>query len=427
MLLTRRILPAIGVAALLLATLPGAGGAQEASSLPSSYSGTASAVAARISLTFKGFPITDVPVDGGGPTAQAVLDSLGSTNGYAAFPDPGSFLVGLPGLAVGLLNTGAAGLPSIRLPSIPAYPLAISTDGTNADQSLGSGPYELTSSSTPERSEATATAGLATPLGAVALLRSEASVKPDGSTIVAKAATTLEGLTIGPLSVGKIVSTATYKLDSSGTATPATDLRVSSIKVGGIAVDLTGDGIVAAGNNVPLSVGGVLSKLLAGAGITVKLLGAQSFPNKVVAPAVQITIPYSAGSTPLPLLGPVSGNLTLTLGAATAELSGTASSADVGGGTGDVGTSIDASGSGGADLGSVDPGATTDLPPLPAGAAVVNTPAGSGGPSQPLGDVVPALAAHLDVDLRTLYLVIGAGALAALALGHLIRRLGVRR
>ncbi|HEY0397116.1 MAG TPA: hypothetical protein VGF00_01930, partial [Acidimicrobiia bacterium] len=65
---------------------------------PAPFTATASAMGTRIKITIPGGPLTDTPVDAGGPTAQATLDSLGTSQGYAAFPDPGAFVLSVPGL-----------------------------------------------------------------------------------------------------------------------------------------------------------------------------------------------------------------------------------------------------------------------------------------------------------------------------------------
>src|SRR5438094_180719 len=92
------------------------------------FSGSAAAGGVRATLAVPEAPVTNTPVDGGGPTAQVQVDSLGTSTGYAAFPDPGQLVVSIPGLAVGLLSGGPGGVP---IPSPPPYPFAVSSDPTS--------------------------------------------------------------------------------------------------------------------------------------------------------------------------------------------------------------------------------------------------------------------------------------------------------
>lgn len=421
MRLTRR--RAAVAAALLvgpvLVSLAGSGLAQEAADDgPTSFSGTASALATRITFRFEGFPVTDIPVDGGGPTAQAALDSLGTTSGYAAFPDPGTFLAGAPSLVTGLVSSGVAGLPGIQLPPLPNFPLSVSSDNTRSEQTIGAGPYALSAKSSDRASTAESTAGLATPGGNVALLRSSASVAREGDSVVSHATTTLEGLTLGPLTIGKVTSTARYELDASGTTTSSTDLRISGARIGGVSVDLTPQGLDVAGIVIPIPIEDTLGALLGAAGITVDFLAPQELADRVIAPALRLTIPYESPQ-PIPGIGAVKGDIAITVGAATAEMSGVPFAGDTGtdgsidlGGTDDLsgGVSTPDLGSGGVDL--------PDLAPVP------RVP-GSGGQPVDVPVVNTAVREVLELDLRSLYLVVGAGALTTLAISRLIRRMGV--
>ena len=110
------------------------------------FSGTASADGVRVSLTIPSFLIIENFVDGGGPSAQASLDSLGTSRAFASLPYPGETAVALPGL-VGTL-TGK---------SIPAYPFYVSTSNPTALDSHADQPgYHLASHSDPSSSSASA-------------------------------------------------------------------------------------------------------------------------------------------------------------------------------------------------------------------------------------------------------------------------------
>src|SRR5438445_6738615 len=103
------------VAAIAAACVLGAGGIAlpRHASAESSFNGVAGADGVRLTVFNATAPVAQTPVDGGGPTAQASLDSLGSSKAFASYPYPGDILIAVPGLLAGL--TG--------LPAPPGYPL----------------------------------------------------------------------------------------------------------------------------------------------------------------------------------------------------------------------------------------------------------------------------------------------------------------
>jgi hypothetical protein len=285
------------------------------------FSASVSATTTSLRVVSSGAPGTDTPVDGGGPTAQVAVDSGGSSTAYAAFPDPGGLVLSGPGLVVGLLAGGAGGLPPIRLPSPPAYPFYVASDaGGVPEQSAGNGPYHISARSEATAGSATATGGFRSELaGNVALTTAESSIGSTAEGLTARATSDTQGVAIGPLTIGEIRSTATQILGRDGGVTPSTSLAISGLKVGTLPVAVTGDGVVVGGAPTPLPLNETMAKLLAPSRITFEVLSAQTFPGKVVAPAVRITIPVpisadNAGGT----------TLSLVLGGATAALSASA-------------------------------------------------------------------------------------------------------
>lgn len=419
-----------------------------------SFSGSAAAGGVLLTVVAPGAPATDVPVDGGGPTAQVAVDSIGTSVGYAAFPDPGKFFVSVPGLAVGLLAGGAGGLPPLDLPSLPGYPFYVASDPDTAPEvSVGSGPYRLAASSTPQASEASATAGLETDVGNAALASSTASVAPSASGgVVAKATARLQGLSVGPLTIGQVSSTATQTMDEGGTITPSTDLEIAGMRVGNVPVALTPKGFVAGGETTPVAVNSSLADMLKGTGITVELVAPQNFPDRVVAPAIRISFPFAIPGAK------DSGTATMIIGSATTSLVGAAATGAVDlpvGSGGDL-PHDGFAGDGGANPSGTDGGVGTDggIGSL-GGAAMADNgdSAGSqeaaGGESGPSDATLPvsggadqlvsagslpaatvaggsSAIAVTKLDLRTVYLVVLLGALAVSAAGAGIRRLGVR-
>ena len=141
---------------------PGLVGASEGDATPG-FSGSAAATGIRITMKSSNIPFTDTPIDAGGPTAQVVADSGGTSQGYAAVPDPGPIVIGGPGLAAGVLAGGVPGVvPPTKLPQEPpGYPFYVHSDaGAAPEQKLGSGPFELDATSTPGASKSSARTGL---------------------------------------------------------------------------------------------------------------------------------------------------------------------------------------------------------------------------------------------------------------------------
>lgn len=390
------------------------GGAQEATS-PPAYAATSSARGVLVRIEIPGFPATRVPVDSGGPTAQVGADSLGTSTAYAAFPDPGDLVITGPGLVAGLLAGGAFGLPPIDLPEVPPYPLAVSSDTyITPSASMGSGPYELKAESEPNRSEASATAGFrADAAGRASLVTSTASVVGSADEVVVRARSDIEGLTIGPLTIGQITSTATQTLTSDGTVQQSTDLEISAIKIAGIAVSLGPDGIGIANQTVPIPVDSSLTNLLSAAGISVKFIEPQEFDNTVVAPTIEITMPFE-----VPEIGP--GTMTVVFGYTSATMSGgslteppaslpeptSSEHADQSGTGGPVGPPT------------MDLGGSSPQPTSPADELAGSTRTSSFDPADaPLLDLF---------DIRSAYLVLVGSSLVMSLVGLVIRTLGVR-
>jgi hypothetical protein len=289
------------------------------------YDGSASAVGMSLTLTSRGAPLTDTPLDIGGPTAQAAAASYGSSVGYAAFPDPGPVAVSGPGLATGLIKGGVAGAPPIPLPfTSPDYPLYVQATPGSGRQRSGSGPYVLSADSTPSATSASATGGVAgQATGDLAALDSSASVISTGENAISAAETGLRGLAIGPLTIGEVRSVASVTLTPNGTLTPTTSLTISGVKIGGLAVQLSTEGLSAAGQVYPVPLNEDLAHTLAASGITATFVAPQSSAGKVVAPALRIVFPfpYTVGEG-----AKGTSTATLTIGAATAAMLGSAAS-----------------------------------------------------------------------------------------------------
>jgi hypothetical protein len=205
-----------------------------------------------------------------------------------------------------------------------------------------------------------------------------------------------------------------------------TDLVISGAQVGGIGVNLREEGLDVLGVPAPLPLSDTLADLLASADMSVQFLEAQEFEDRVVAPGLRITMPYTMPL--IPQVGQFSGTATMTIGQATASLvAGTSGSLDAPADIpldstplpGDAVALPDASFPTIGDEGGL------DTPPLPtpgpeSAPGSLNDSSGSG--VQPVAAIGPESL----IGIESVYLVVVAGAVLALAGGNLIQRLGGR-
>lgn len=382
------------------------------------FSGSASAFGVQTRVEIAGFPLTDVPINGGGPTASVTGDSIGSGLSYAAFPDPGQFLTTLPDTVVGLASAGVGGLPGIDLPTVPRIPVYITADAGTPSSNAGSGPYSLSATVRPNGSTARAQGGLsADVLGNLGLVRSSASVvKGLDGTVEATAVSLVEGLTVGPLTIGQLRSVATVTQSPDGTLDRDSDLAIEGVRIAGLAVSITPEGLDVAGNVVPLPVGELLDTILGAAGMSVDLLAPEEYDERVVSPALRITVPLSSQGASIPGLGEVKGNLQVVLASSTAHLSPTAPDESI--------ASDDSEGSG--------IGVLPDLPSSGSPGGLDLSPVGTGGTTtRPVGNPIEGLpqqriGQYELFDVESLYLTLAGAGAVLLLISQMIRLLGVR-
>ena len=369
------------------------------------FTATASADAVRSTVTIRNAPLTDSPVDGGGPSAQAQLDSTGTSKAFSSAPYPGDTAINLPGTAAGF-----------GVPCVPSYPFYIASNYPLSPKgSVDQGPYHLDAESGPQQSQAEARAGTAdSTSGATASTLSNAStqVADDGSVLAAAKAET-QSLTVGALRLGSVTSAATVHLKTDGSLDRTTSLDVTGVSVGGVAVGFGPSGFTVAGTTVPFPNADQLTSLLAAQKTTLSYLQPQQTDTGDVAPALQITTVQNVpGQNP--------ANITLVLGRAVASVEGVAVPPDtpsaVAGGS--IGTS------------------TPDIPGTPASPGTPAIP----GSSLPVASVAsprtPLAATPITRAVRrqaidgiggsSIYLVVAGGGLLALGLAQAMSQLGVR-
>ena len=420
---------ALAMTCVPLAVVAGSRPAQAtAGATTSIFHGSAAAYGVRATYLVNGIPLTKTPFDGGGPTAQAAVDAgLNRSTGYAASPDPGEFFAAGPGLAAGAVGGGVPGvLPPISgLPSPPDYPLLVRSDtGTNPRVSAGQDPVKVSAQSTPAASHSQATFGMAGDnAGGGAVSTASVSHATDGSG-VATATADLRGITVGPLTLGHLISSVTKTLKADGTVVPSTTLEISGATLNGTPVDFDPKAFA------PLN--STMSTLLKNSGLDVQFVAAEDYPNsgRVIAPGLKISMPIPQ-SPQIPGLGQFSGTATYFIGFATAEITPPGGIPTSAGATGDTTPSPMAP------VG-VQPNAAV----RPAGTpltAMLNQPVVS--PAVPSGaatapavvDAPPTVLTHFEPvaapefsgkDIRSVYLLAVAAVVAAIAAGLRIVRLG---
>lgn len=285
----RRLRRVAGAGLLLLAasgtglmTGPGAGAADARSLV-----GVAAASGMRATYTVPDYVVVSEFFDGGGPVAQANVDTTGKATGFGSLPYPGENAVTAPGLL-----TFATGVP------VPGYPLYARADYPVAPSSEvkdPSGSYTL---------KATADQGRATG-SAVYLFGGEnpvtrASADSSGvlegnGKLTMTAVGVTEGLSFagGALKISSVVSRSvtTYGPGADKPITK-TELQVLGAKVGDQAVIIDRDGVHPSGQTVPVPIGtgsDSINQALGQAGITAKTIAGSDVEGGQAGDVLEIT------------------------------------------------------------------------------------------------------------------------------------------
>lgn len=322
------------------------------------YDVLATADGIRATTFIPGGPLNDRVFDAGAPRAQARIDALGTSTAFASTVYPDELVLNVPGIAAGIAKQNVPPYPAVTFSSHPTQP------ATKVD----AGPAFMEATSDADGSAAVARLGsvgtLATGSDTFVAVR-----RLDGQTLEAKATSVVEGLSVGPLTIGRLTSTATATRSPDGGLQPAVSTRIAGARVGQQEVTITREGLQAAEP---------ARSRLADARVTVRWLDRVDSATSVTAPGIEIT-----AEIPASLTGSGSSSVTLSLGRASVVVSGRPGEVD----------QLSADGSGGAlDLGGFDDfaiSARTEDAPAAEVAAMLDalTPAGSGRISSPAATV----------------------------------------
>lgn len=418
-------LAASGAVLLSLSGLPGAAAAQSADEQPPEER-SCPVVAAATGVHLMGRASDNILLEKPGgvslPAAQScVAYGLRDSWSFAGAPHPGENLTALPASLRG------SGLP---VPDYPAHVASRYPASPKAEKSENG--YTLRARSGETSSESTAHSGVDEEAASIAAatVSARSEVDPVEGTSRAHAESDTRPITIADVLVlGRIRSTATASMSADGAVTRDASLRVGTTSVAGERVEITPDGVVAAGQTVGTPTPDP-AEALEEAGISVRYLTPLKTERGVVAAGIEVLVRHRDAES-----GAVY-EAHYTLGRALAAVSEVpadpGSGGDVAAGT-STGTESATSGAGTASEQPV----AGDAASGPATAADV-----SGAPGAPQAAEAPHVAPPPDVraapaparlsgtpvgmGIAGLYLVIVFGALAMVAGGTLLRLLGVK-
>ena len=191
----------------------------------------AAADAARVTVVAVNGPATNVPVDLGAPAAQASLDSLGTNQSFASQPYPGDLLVSAPGLVAGASNGQV---------TPPNYPLYVSADyPLRPEQAVEQPGYHLKATAAEREAAASAGSGATSENTSAAASAATARVVTEGGAVTGEASSITNGFSAGPLTIGRISSTASVTRQPDGTLARQSALDIAGAKIGDTTVTIS--------------------------------------------------------------------------------------------------------------------------------------------------------------------------------------------
>src|SRR5207302_8924466 len=155
----------------------------------------------RTVVELKDYTVVDKPIDGGIPSAQATIDSLGTSSGYAAEPYPGEVVLTAPGTGAIALSQICGPLHPSPCPAVPDYPLIAQSTYPGQDRAaVDQGPTKLRAQSSDSESSSSADSGLGDPKsggGGRTATNADATHVTATGAVRATAESTVEAVTFG--------------------------------------------------------------------------------------------------------------------------------------------------------------------------------------------------------------------------------------
>lgn len=275
------------------------------------FAGSASANGIRITVDAPN-SVSRNPVDGGGPTAQATLDSNTNSLAFASQPYPGELPVSGPGLVGGVI----AGLfPQLGLPTLPPYPFYVEARNPLTPYQEQSGPGQsIQAKSDATSSSGRASSGFDSPAGSGAFARSTASMAATAENVVARAESTIAGFVAGPLRIGSVTSTALMTLSPDGSLRREGTASIVGASIDGVPVEITDQGVTVSGTTTAAPTTESIRAILEQAQVDISIVPREETPNGVIAPSVRVVQKSPDGTV----------TFTYVLGSSAAQLTGAA-------------------------------------------------------------------------------------------------------
>ena len=220
-------------------------------------------------------------------TAQALLDSVGRSEGYAAAPTPGPFFVTLPSNGNGVV--AGLGIP-FAFPDYPFY--ANSSHPVKPSTDMTVGPFHAKAESDQQHSTGEASSGgPAGEQGTFMSSRAAAAVGVDPGSGVrsADAASRFDGFTVGPLALGQSLASANLTQSPGQAPAKKSSFTVASFTIAGVQVALTDRGFKLGDQAPPTADLATLMGVLGQAGITVEFIPANETPTSIDSAGMRIT------------------------------------------------------------------------------------------------------------------------------------------
>jgi hypothetical protein len=290
--MSKRELSRLG-AVLILAGVAGLGFAGRATAEADGPGDTYTVTARADTFAFE-FVETGAPAAPGGEifyatpsTAQALLDSVGRSQGYAAAPSPGPFFATLPSNGNGVL--AGFGFPF----SFPDYPFYAASDHPvvpSSDKAFG--PFRARAESTQYGAVGDARSGGLTnddPAFLSSRAAARVALDPDSRIRTAVADSRFDGFTTGPLAIGQSLAHARMTQTPGSPPTRESSFTIGSIKIAGVEIAMTDKGFKLGDQAPPTADMGQLFGALAQAGITVEYLPARQTDTSIDSAGLRIT------------------------------------------------------------------------------------------------------------------------------------------
>ncbi len=261
------------------------------------YAGKASADGVRATVALRDYLIIEDFVDGGGPTAQAALDSLGESTAYSSLPYPGATGVALPGL-----------ISTLSGKSVPSYPFYVTSQNpSNPTETVRQPGYLMHAESAAERSAAQTQLGSSTNTGEELGTFANASVDFVGGTITSLGEARTR-LAVGALQLNGAFSRAVVTVAPGGKVTKSSTFE-TALRIGNTVIGVTDKGLVVGDQNAPLDPARQVEQAITQAGVTVKFLPAVETADSILSSGLEISMQQA-----IPNVGTAKGVVSYIIG-----------------------------------------------------------------------------------------------------------------